>query len=124
MDTEISSLHGFEFVFEDLGTGALAMAFAAPGIGDAVAEEQDIDVALFGNFDKLFVAGSPALIARGRNSGGIGLGALGRNEADQCGQYGQTKGIANVWFFQRGVTLPDSVRALCAHRQAGRRSRD
>jgi len=76
-DAEIGGFFGFEFVLENLVAGGFGIvALATPRVGDAVAQEQQVDVATLGDLDELVVAGHPALVARGGLDGGVGAGGV------------------------------------------------
>ena len=70
-DTEIGGLFGLELLFKDVGTAPLAMSLAAPGIRDAVAHKQHLDIAALGDLHKLVVPFHPAGITRGRLDGRV-----------------------------------------------------
>src|SRR5262249_8425553 len=81
-DAEIRRLHWLEFLLEDLGTRA-AMPFPAPGVGDRITQEQDIDSTFLDHGHKAFVAFHPIRFARHRGDRGMLLRLLRPCRADE-----------------------------------------
>ena len=83
-DAEVGGFERTVVLFPNL------LAAAAPAVGDRVAEEQQVDAALLGDFDEAVVPLHPARIARGRSGRGIAFGKSGFG--DECECQGESRG--------------------------------